>query len=104
MDIIMCTIIHSQVFHGMLLVQWVPPIALYQYHHLWRDLTIVTSVSACLISSRIFRILCTAFDDLVQSYADQARGLLDGGADILMVETIFDTANSKVRKNNLVDM
>ena len=40
----------------------------------------------------------------MQSYADQARGLLDGGADILMVETIFDTANSKVRKNNLVDM
>ena len=26
----------------------------------------------------------------------QARGLLDGGADILMVETIFDTANAKV--------
>ena len=41
----------------------------------------------------------------MQSYADQARGLLDGGADILMVETIFDTANSKVRNNNnLVDM
>ena len=40
----------------------------------------------------------------MQSYADQARGLLDGGADILMVETIFDTANSKVHKNNLVDM
>ena len=40
----------------------------------------------------------------MQSYADQARGLLDGGADILMVETIFDTANSKVRKNNLVVM
>ena len=32
----------------------------------------------------------------MQSYADQARGLLYGGADILMVETIFDTANSKV--------
>ena len=43
-----------QVFHGMLLVQWVPPIALYQYHHLWRGLTIVTSVSGRLISSRIF--------------------------------------------------
>ena len=40
----------------------------------------------------------------MQSYADQARGLLDGGADILMVETIFDTANSKVRKNNLLDV
>ena len=26
---------------------------------------------------------------------EQARGLLDGGVDILLVETIFDTANSK---------
>ena len=37
-----------------------------------------------------------AFDELVTAYADQARGLLDGGIDILMVETIFDTANAKV--------
>ena len=36
------------------------------------------------------------FDELVESYAEQARGLLDGGIDILMVETIFDTANAKV--------
>ena len=35
------------------------------------------------------------FDELVQAYADQARGLMDGGADILMVETIFDTLNAK---------
>jgi 5-methyltetrahydrofolate--homocysteine methyltransferase len=35
------------------------------------------------------------FDALVKSYAEQARGLLDGGIDILMVETIFDTANAK---------
>ena len=41
-------------------------------------------------------LFAAAFDELVSSYADQARGLLDGGADILMVETIFDTANSKV--------
>ena len=27
---------------------------------------------------------------------EQCRGLLDGGADVLLVETIFDTANSKV--------
>ena len=32
----------------------------------------------------------------MKSYAEQARGLLDGGIDILMVETIFDTANAKV--------
>ena len=37
-----------------------------------------------------------AFDDLVEAYAEQARALLDGGADVLLVETIFDTANSKV--------
>ena len=35
------------------------------------------------------------FDELVESYAESVRGLLDGGADILMVETIFDTLNAK---------
>ena len=35
------------------------------------------------------------FDELKQAYYDQARGLLDGGADILLVETIFDTLNAK---------
>jgi 5-methyltetrahydrofolate--homocysteine methyltransferase len=35
------------------------------------------------------------FDELVDAYAAQARALLDGGADILMVETVFDTANAK---------
>jgi len=35
------------------------------------------------------------FDALVESYAEAVRGLLDGGADILMVETIFDTLNAK---------
>jgi len=35
------------------------------------------------------------FDELVESYAEAARGLLDGGADLLMVETIFDTLNAK---------
>jgi len=37
----------------------------------------------------------TNYDELVQAYYDQARGLLDGGADILIVETIFDTLNAK---------
>ncbi|MCR4297759.1 MAG: methionine synthase [Gallionella sp.] len=36
-----------------------------------------------------------SFDELVESYAEATRGLLDGGADILMVETIFDTLNAK---------
>ncbi|MGH7516218.1 MAG: methionine synthase [Gemmatimonadales bacterium] len=35
------------------------------------------------------------FDELAAAYAEQARGLLDGGADVLLVETIFDTLNAK---------
>ncbi|KAI9227397.1 MAG: methionine synthase-like protein [Piptocephalis tieghemiana] len=35
------------------------------------------------------------FDELVIAYKEQARGLLDGGAHILLVETIFDTLNAK---------
>ncbi|WP_394113157.1 methionine synthase [Xanthobacter wiegelii] len=35
------------------------------------------------------------FDDLADAYFEQARGLVDGGADILLVETIFDTLNAK---------
>ena len=36
-----------------------------------------------------------SFDELRLSYADAIRGLLDGGSDLLMVETIFDTLNCK---------
>ncbi|MCK1757793.1 methionine synthase [Bradyrhizobium sp. 137] len=35
------------------------------------------------------------FDDLRQSYGEQIRGLIDGGVDLLLVETIFDTLNAK---------
>jgi 5-methyltetrahydrofolate--homocysteine methyltransferase len=35
------------------------------------------------------------FDSLVTSYTESIRGLVDGGADCLMVETIFDTLNCK---------
>jgi 5-methyltetrahydrofolate--homocysteine methyltransferase len=35
------------------------------------------------------------FDDLRSAYGEQINGLLDGGADILLVETIFDTLNAK---------
>ena len=35
------------------------------------------------------------FDDLERAYYEQVRGLVDGGADLLLVETIFDTLNSK---------
>jgi len=36
-----------------------------------------------------------SFDQLVSAYLEQVRGLVEGGADILMVETIFDTLNCK---------
>jgi 5-methyltetrahydrofolate--homocysteine methyltransferase len=35
------------------------------------------------------------FDQMVSAYREQAAGLLDGGVDILMVETVFDTLNAK---------
>ena len=35
------------------------------------------------------------FNELVDAYAEQTRGLIDGGADLLLVETIFDTLNAK---------
>jgi 5-methyltetrahydrofolate--homocysteine methyltransferase len=35
------------------------------------------------------------FDQLVDAYYEQTKGLVDGGADILLVETIFDTLNCK---------
>jgi 5-methyltetrahydrofolate--homocysteine methyltransferase len=35
------------------------------------------------------------FDDLREAYGEQIKGLLDGGVDLLLVETIFDTLNAK---------
>jgi 5-methyltetrahydrofolate--homocysteine methyltransferase len=35
------------------------------------------------------------YDRLVEAYLEQAQGLVDGGADLLLVETIFDTLNAK---------
>jgi len=35
------------------------------------------------------------FDEIRAGYAEAARGLLDGGADLLLVETVFDTLNAK---------
>jgi 5-methyltetrahydrofolate--homocysteine methyltransferase len=40
-----------------------------------------------------FRAL--TFDQMMKAYYDQAKGLVDGGADILLIETIFDTLNAK---------
>jgi 5-methyltetrahydrofolate--homocysteine methyltransferase len=35
------------------------------------------------------------FDEMVKAYTEQARGLIDGGVDLLLIETIFDTLNAK---------
>jgi 5-methyltetrahydrofolate--homocysteine methyltransferase len=35
------------------------------------------------------------FDDVRESYAEQMRGLVDGGVDLLLIETVFDTLNAK---------
>src|ERR1700693_5524300 len=45
------------------------------------------------VSSPGFRAV--PFDDLRTAYGEQIKGLLDGGADLLLVETIFDTLNAK---------
>lgn len=36
-----------------------------------------------------------SYDDLVQAYTEQIHALIDGGCDILLVETVFDTLNAK---------
>ena len=45
------------------------------------------------VSSPAFRAI--TFDQLRDSYYEQICGLMDGGADILLVETVFDTLNAK---------
>ena len=53
------------------------------------------------------------FDEVATAYTEQIKGLVDGGVDILLVETIFDTLNAKAaiyaiknyfRKNNLPEL
>jgi 5-methyltetrahydrofolate--homocysteine methyltransferase len=53
------------------------------------------------------------FDEVAAAYTEQIKGLVDGGADILLIETIFDTLNAKAaiyaiknyfRKNNLPEL
>jgi 5-methyltetrahydrofolate--homocysteine methyltransferase len=45
------------------------------------------------VSNPGFRAI--TFDELREAYGEQAKGLLEGGADILLLETIFDTLNAK---------
>lgn len=53
------------------------------------------------------------FDDVADAYTEQIKGLVDGGVDLLLIETIFDTLNAKAaiyaiknyfRKNNLPEL
>ncbi|MDR0555016.1 MAG: homocysteine S-methyltransferase family protein [Treponema sp.] len=62
-----------------------------------------TAKSACLspdINDPAKRSV--VWDELEAAYYDNARGLLDGGADILILETIFDTLNAKAACSALV--
>src|SRR6476661_5952868 len=45
------------------------------------------------VSNPGFRAI--TFDDLRVAYGEQVRGLIDGGVDLLLIETIFDTLNAK---------
>ena len=45
------------------------------------------------VSNPGFRAI--TFEQLRAAYGEQARGLIDGGADLLLIETIFDTLNAK---------
>ena len=53
------------------------------------------------------------FDEVAAAYTEQVRGLVDGGVDVLLIETIFDTLNAKAaiyaiknyfRQNNLPEL
>lgn len=57
-------------------------------------------------------VRAVSFDDLADAYSIQVAGLLDGGVDILLVETVFDTLNAKaalfgieqeLKKRDLID-
>ncbi len=55
-----------------------------------------TSKTATLspdVNNPAFRAV--TYDQLVQAYYEQTRGLMDGGVDALLVETVFDSLNSK---------
>jgi len=44
------------------------------------------------------------FDFVKQVYTEQARGLIDGGADVMLVETIFDTLNAKAAIYGIMEL
>merc|ERR1719421_351954 len=53
-----------------------------------RTLSVSPSVEDCSFRN-------VTWDELVEAYVEQIRGLVDGGVDILMIETVFDTQNCK---------
>src|SRR5216117_4222912 len=55
-------------------------------------LPVAASISSD-VSDPAFRAV--SFDQLRQTYSDQAKALLEGGVDLLIVETVFDTLNGK---------
>ena len=50
---------------------------------------------ACSLAQDNNQLKAKNFDELVESYSEQIEALIDGGVDILLVETIFDTLNAK---------
>src|ERR1700676_167035 len=54
------------------------------------------------VSNPGFRAI--TFDELRSAYAEQVKGLLEGGADILLIETIFDTLNAKAAIAAIADV
>ncbi len=46
----------------------------------------------------------TSFDELRTAYAEQTRGLIEGGADVMLIETIFDTLNAKAAGIAVLDV
>ena len=61
----------------------------------FRNVSKLTKIG-CFRCQRVKISRFSAFRELVTAYGEQARALLEGGVDILMVETVFDTANAKV--------
>jgi 5-methyltetrahydrofolate--homocysteine methyltransferase len=45
-----------------------------------------------------------SYDEVRAAYAEQVRGLVDGGVDLLLIETIFDTLNAKACLNSIWDV
>jgi 5-methyltetrahydrofolate--homocysteine methyltransferase len=45
----------------------------------------------------------TSFDELRDAYLEQTKGLIEGGADVIMIETVFDTLNAKAAGMAVLD-